>query len=218
MFGRDAEIQAKGSALALLRDEVRGVLDASKELSALYSALTKKDNIRILACIEKIRQSEENAELAREVLGRQLTETGITGFNRSNFLRTAYRVEALSGYVSGVAFRLSQVKLSSTTKKQNVFDDLRDLIDMSVESVQRLNEVLRALLLNPSHAIDLSNSVQELEKKVNDRHRALTIRVLNEVENTKNLLLLKDVVQEIADLVDNCLFATDSLAVLALGL
>ena len=137
--------------------------------------------------------------------------------NREDFLRTAYNVEEMSGYIAGVAFKISQMKFS-TIKKAGIADDLRDLIDMAVESVQRLNEVVRALAINPIHAIDLSNSVQKLERQVDDKYRVLTSKIMSEIDSFKELLLLRDIVQGIEDLVDNCLSATDSITILALGL
>jgi len=217
MFSGEAEIQARRKTLAVLQDEVRRVLDASRELVQLYASVTKNDTAGIQSSLERIRKAEEDAEQLRRMLTRELAEIGTMMINREDFLRTAYNVEEMSGYIAGVAFKLSQVKFASV-KKAGIVDELRDLIDMSVESVQRLNEVVRALGINPIHAIDLSNSVQKLERQVDDKYRLLAIKVMNEVESVKEILLLRDIVQGIEDLVDNCLGATDSITILALGL
>ena len=217
MFSGEAEIQARRKTLAVLQDEVRRVLDASRELVQLYVALTKSDTTGIQSSLERIRKAEEDTEQLRRMLTRELAEIGTMMINREDFLRTAYNVEEMSGYIAGVAFKLSQVKFAGV-KKAGIADELRDLIDMSVESIQRLNEVVRALAINPIHAIDLSNSVQKLERQVDDKYRNLTSKIMNEVDQFKELLLLKDIVQGIEDLVDNCLSATDSITILALGL
>lgn len=217
MFSGEAEIQARRKTLAVLQDEVRRVLDASRELVQLYNALSKNDATGIQSSSERIRKAEEDAEQLRRMLTRELAEIGTMIINREDFLRTAYNVEEMSGHIAGVAFKLSQTKFA-TLKKAGIVDELRDLIDMSVESVQRLNEVVRALAINPIHAIDLSNSVQKLERQVDDKYRTLLSKIMNEVDGVKELLLLKDTVQGIEDLVDNCLSATDSITILALGL
>lgn len=217
MFSGEAEIQARRKTLAVLQDEVRRVLDTSRELVQLYIALSKNDTAAVQSSVEKIRKAEEDTEQLRRMLTRELAEIGTMMINREDFLRTAYNVEEMSGYIAGIAFKISQMKYS-TVKKSGLTDELRDLIDMSVESVQRLNEVVRALAINPIHAIDLSNSVQKLERQVDDKYRSLTSKVMSEVDSVKDLLLLKDVIQGIEDLVDNCLKATDSITILALGL
>lgn len=217
MFSGEAEIQARRKTLAVLQDEVRRVLDTSRELVQLYVALSKNDTTAVQSSLEKIRKAEEDTEQLRRMLTRELAEIGTMMINREDFLRTAYNVEEMSGYIAGIAFKLSQMKYS-TVKKAGLTDELRDLIDMSVESVQRLNEVVRALAINPIHAIDLSNSVQKLERQVDDKYRSLTSKVMSEVDSVKDLLFLKDIIQGIEDLVDNCLKATDSITILALGL
>jgi uncharacterized protein Yka (UPF0111/DUF47 family) len=217
MFSGEAEIQARRKTLAVLQDEVRRVLDASRELVQLYGALQKNDNPAVQGSVERIRKAEEDTEQLRRMLTRELAEIGTMMINREDFLRTAYNVEEMSGYIAGVAFKISQMKYS-TVKKAGIADDLRDLIDMSVESVQRLNEVVRALAINPIHAIDLSNSVQKLERQVDDKYRVVTSKIMSEIDSVKELLLLRDIVQGIEDLVDNCLSATDSITILALGL
>ena len=217
MFSGEAEIQARRKTLAVLQDEVRRVLDTSRELVQLYVALSKNDTTAVQASLEKIRKAEEDTEQLRRMLTRELAEIGTMMINREDFLRTAYNVEEMSGYIAGIAFKLSQMKYS-TVKKAGLTDELRDLIDMSVESVQRLNEVVRALAINPIHAIDLSNSVQKLERQVDDKYRSLTSKLMSEVDSVKDLLFLKDIIQGIEDLVDNCLKATDSITILALGL
>ncbi|MDA4130784.1 MAG: DUF47 family protein [Thaumarchaeota archaeon] len=217
MFSGEAEIQARRKTLAVLQDEVRRVLDASRELVQLFGALQKNDNPAVQGSVERIRKAEEDTEQLRRMLTRELAEIGTMMINREDFLRTAYNVEEMSGYIAGVAFKISQMKYS-TVKKAGIADDLRDLIDMSVESVQRLNEVVRALAINPIHAIDLSNSVQKLERQVDDKYRVLTSKIMSEIDSVKELLLLRDIVQGIEDLVDNCLSATDSITILALGL
>ena len=151
------------------------------------------------------------------MLTRELAEIGTMMINREDFLRTAYNVEEISGFIAGVAYKLSTLKFAGV-KKAGIADELRDLIDMSVESVQRLNEVVRALAINPIHAIDLSNSVQKLERQVDDKYRVMTSKILTEIDSFKDVLILKDIVQGIEDLVDNCLSATDSITILALGL
>ena len=62
-----------------------------------------------------------------------------------------------------------------------------------------MNEVVRALAINPIHSIDLSNSVQKLERQVDDKYRLLMGKVMTEVDSVKELLLLKDIIQGIED-------------------
>src|SRR5579872_3206384 len=131
MFSGEAEIQARRKTLAVLQDEVRRVLDSARDLGQLFSFLVKADQASVTSTLEKIHKAEEDAEQLRRMLTRELAEIGTMMINREDFLRTAYNVEEMSGYIAGVAFKISQMKYS-TVKKAGIADDLRDLIDMSV--------------------------------------------------------------------------------------
>ena len=93
MFSGEAEIQARRKTLAVLQDEVRRVLDTSRELVQLFVALSKNDNPAVQASLEKIRKAEEDTEQLRRMLTRELAEIGTMMINREDFLRTAYNIE-----------------------------------------------------------------------------------------------------------------------------
>ena len=58
---------------------------------------------------------------------------------------------------------------------------------MVVESIFKLNEMARALSINPSSTIELAQEVQNIERKVDNSYRKVVIKALNEIPNTKDL-------------------------------
>jgi hypothetical protein len=137
--------------------------------------------------------------------------------NREDILRTAYIIDDIAGYISGIAFRLANMK-PSTLKKASFDDDLKQLVDMVVDAIFKLNEMGRALSINPTTAIDLAQDVQKLERQVDAKYRAVIVKALNEISATKDLLLLKDAVEGIEGMVDKCQEASDSFTILALSM
>ncbi|MEO9363317.1 MAG: DUF47 domain-containing protein, partial [Nitrososphaera sp.] len=59
MYSGELEIQAKRKALAILQDEISKILGSSRDLSMLTSSLIKDDNNDMQACLERMRNSEE---------------------------------------------------------------------------------------------------------------------------------------------------------------
>ena len=58
---------------------------------------------------------------------------------RENVLRTAYIIDDIAGYISGIAFRLYSMKISSL--KKGKFDiDLKELVSMVVEAIFKLTK------------------------------------------------------------------------------
>ena len=103
-------------------------------------------------------------------------------------------------------------------KKEKIEEDLSELIELAVDQIYKLNEVVRALGGNATVAIDLAHEAQRIERAVDEKYRELTIRVLEEISITKELMLLKDVVEGIEEMSDKCLEVSDSFILLALSL
>lgn len=216
VYSGELEVQAKRKALAVLQDEITKLLNAGRDLSSVYSLLIKGDSKGLQVYLEKMRNTEEDVENLRRKITRDVSEIGNLMMNREDILRTAYLMDEIGGYMSGVAFRLSVLK--PAVLKKDFDSEVQGLIDMVVEELSRLNEMARALSMNPLNAIEIASTVQKLERQVDEKYRALTIKVLNEVSSVKDLLLLKDVLEGIEGMADKCLETADSFTILALSM
>ena len=126
MFSGESESQARRRTLSVLLDESRKVLEASRELSSVFEAVVKNDPKSIESSINKIGEAEDEVEGYRRALTRELAEVGSLLMNREDLLKTAYEIEEIAGYTSGVAFRLSIVDNKSVKKEaiQKQFEEL----------------------------------------------------------------------------------------------
>ncbi|PJB98523.1 MAG: DUF47 domain-containing protein, partial [Nitrosopumilales archaeon CG_4_9_14_0_8_um_filter_34_10] len=59
---------------------------------------------------------------------------------------------------------------------------------------------------------------QKIEREIDIKYRQATIKLLSEVTNTKELLLIKDVIEGIEEMSDKCQRVSDSFILLALSL
>jgi uncharacterized protein Yka (UPF0111/DUF47 family) len=126
-------------------------------------------------------------------------------------------MDDIAGYISGIAFRLANMKISSL-KKGKFDDDLKQLIGMVVDAIFKLNDMARALSINPASTIEIAQEVQKLERRVDSKYRSVIIKALNEISTTKDLLLLKDAIEGIEGMADKCQEAADSFTILALSM
>jgi hypothetical protein len=217
MFSSGSELQARRKTLSILQDQARRVLEAARELSETFPAIVENDQQALNKCTQTIMKAEDDVENLRRQLTRELAELGPMVINREDVLRAAYDIEEIASYISSAAFRLSGFKLKDF-KKTPLLKDLGSVIDLAVEMVHRLNEVVRALTINPSISIDLTNSIQKIERQVDDQYRALSLKLLNELDSFKEVLVLKDIIERVESMADQCLKAADSITVIALSL
>ena len=217
MYSGELEVQAKRKALAVLHDEINRILNSARDLSTLFASIMKGNDKEVQVCLERMTCAEEVIENLRRKITLEVAEIGSLMVSREDVLRTAYIVDDIAGFIAGIAFRLSNIRTSSL-KKGNFDDDLRDLIGMTVDAIFKLNEMARALSINPASVIELAQVVQKLERQIDAKYRSIIIKVLNELEVTKDILLLKDVVEGVEGMADKCQEASDSITILALSM
>jgi len=217
MYSGELEVQAKRKAIAVLQDEINRILNASRSLATLPDLMLKKNKSEIKSTLEQIETIEEEVESLRRKITRDVADVGGLIINRENLLNTAYTMDEIAGYITGIAFKLSNIK-PSTLKLADFGKDLTDLIELVVDEVYKLNEIIRSLNSNAASSIELAQDTQKIEREIDTKYRQLTIKVLDEISNTKELLLVKDVIEGIEEMADKCQSVSDSFILLALSL
>jgi hypothetical protein len=217
MYSGELEVQAKRKAIAVLQDEINRILNASRELASLTESLMKKDKKAVKNTLEQISTIEEEVENLRRKITREVADVGGLIMNRENLLNTAYTMDEIAGYITGIAFKLSNVKIT-TLKSSKLDKDISELISLVVDEVYKLNEIIRSLNTNTANAIELAQETQTIEREIDIKYRDATIKLLNEVTDPKELLLIKDVIEGIEEMSDKCQRVSDSFILLALSL
>lgn len=217
MYSGELEVQAKRKALAVLHEEINSILNAARDLFSLTESMINGSDGNMDSSIMHMRKTEVDVENLRRKMTRAVSEIGTLMVYREDVLRTAYIIDDIAGYINGIAFRLYNIKITSI--KKGKFDlDLKELVNMVVEAIFRLNEMARALSMNPERTIEMGQEVQQLEKKIDETYRKVIVKALNEIPNVKDLILLKDIVEGIEGMADKCQAASDSLTILALSM
>ena len=217
MYSGELEVQAKRKAIAVLQDEINRILNAARSLATLPELMMKKNKTEIKHTIEQIVNIEDEVESLRRKITRDVADVGGLIMNRENLLNTAYTMDEIAGYITGISFKLSNIK-PATLKTAKLDEDITELIELVVDQVYKLNEIIRSLNADSSKSIDLAQETQKIEREIDTKYRQITIKILTEITNTKELLLIKDVVEGIEEMADKCQEVSDSFILLALSI
>ena len=217
MYSGELEVQAKRKAIAILQDEINRILNASRVLSTLPNMLVNKDKTGIKGALEQISSIEEEVEDLRRKITRDVADVGGLILNRENILNTAYTMDEISGYITGFSFKLSNIKVS-TIKTSHLEKDLTELIELVVDEIYKLNEIIRSLNVDATKSIELAQETQKIERDIDTKYRVMSITALDEITETKELLLMKDIIEGIEEMADKCQEVSDSFILLALSL
>ena len=217
MYSGELEVQAKRKAIAVLQDEINRILNAGRVLSTLPQLLVKKDTRGVKDSLEQISTIEEEVGNLRRKITRDVSDVGGLIMNRENLLNTSYTMDEIAGYITGISFKLSNIK-TKTLKIKNLEKELTELIELVVDEIYKLNEIIRSLNSDSAKSIELAQETQKIEREIDIKYRKMTIMVLDEISDTKELLLIKDVIEGIEEMADKCQEVSDSFILLALSL
>jgi predicted phosphate transport protein (TIGR00153 family) len=217
MYSGELEVQAKRKAIAVLQDEINRILNAGRVLSALPRMLVNKDTAGVKDALDQISSIEEEVENLRRKITRDVSDVGGLIINRENLLNTSYTMDEIAGYITGISFKLSNLKIK-TLKTKNLDKELTELIELVVDEIYKLSEIIRSLNTDSAKSIELAQETQKIERNIDIKYRKMTIVALNEISTTKELLLIKDVIEGIEEMADKCQEVSDSFILLALSL
>ena len=217
MYSGELEVQAKRKAIAVLQDEINRILNAGRALSTLPGMIVKKDKTGIKDTLEQISTIEEEVENLRRKITRDVADVGGLIMNRENLLNTAYTMDEIAGYITGIYFKLSNVKVS-TLKTEKLEHELTELIELVVDEIYKLNQIIRTLSTDSAKSIELAQETQKIEREIDTKYRLLSIKAMNKISDTKELLLVKDIIEGIEEMADKCQEVSDSFILLALSL
>ena len=217
MYSGELEVQAKRKAIAVLQDEINRILNAGRALTTLPGMIVKKDKTGIENTLEQISTIEEEVENLRRKITRDVADVGGLIMNRENLLNTAYTMDEIAGYITGIYFKLSNVKVS-TLKSEKFEHELTELIELVVDEIYKLNQIIRTLSTDTAKSIELAQETQKIEREIDTKYRVLSIKAMNKIDDTKELLLVKDIIEGVEEMADKCQEVSDSFILLALSL
>lgn len=216
MYSGELEVQAKRKTIAILQEETNKILNLSRELAVMTDAIFLDNKDGIKESSYKMNILENDILILRKQITREVIAIGSLMTYREDLLRTAYFVDEISGYISGISFRLSNIEPKII--KQNFELEMKNMVDIIIDVIFKINEMSRTLTIKPEHTIELASEVQRIEMEVDKKYREVTIKALDHITSLKDLILFKDTIEGIEGMVDKCQQASNSFTILALSI
>jgi uncharacterized protein len=216
MYSGELEVQAKRKTIAILQEVTNKILNLSRELAVMADAVILDNKDGIKESSYKMNILENDILILRKQITREVIAIGSLMTYREDLLRTAYFVDEISGYISGISFRLSNIEPKII--KQNFELELKSMVDIIINVIFKINEMSRTLTIKPENTIELASEIQRIEMEVDKKYREVTIKALDKITSQKDLILFKDTIEGIEGMVDKCQQASNSFTILALSI
>jgi predicted phosphate transport protein (TIGR00153 family) len=218
VFPVETEERVKRRALSVCQDHLRRVMDISRKISQMVDFFVKGDKNSARDLLADIKKSEEDVDVARRAVSRELAEIGAILLNREDFLRFTNLTSEIADFCEGVAFRLLEIMEKGWKVPTDIKEGLVKLSDAVFETVSKLRETTMTLNYGSSKALEKAREVETAERIVDDLYGELEVMIINSNMEIPPMLLLRDVVQILEDAADKAEDASDAARILAFTL
>ena len=215
VFPVETEERVKRRALNVSRDHLRQVVDISRKISHLVAVFVKGDKKTAQELFADIKKAQNDVDIARRIVSRELTEIGAILMSREDFLRFTNLTSEIADFCEGIAFRLVQIMERGWKVPNRIQEDLIKLSDAVFDTISRLRDTVMTLNYGASKSREKAREVEAAERIVDGLYRQLEVDIIDSKMNLPPMILLWDVVQLMEDAADKAEDASDAARILA---
>ena len=216
VFPVETEERVKRKALSVSRDHLREVVDISRKISQLVTVFVNGDKNLARELFADIKKAQNDVDVARRVVSRELAEIGAILMSREDFLRFTNLTSEIADYCEGIAFRLLQIMERGWKVPKEIKEDLIELSDAVFYTISKLRETVMTLNYGTSKALEKTREVEAAERVVDGLYRQLEVDIIDSKMDLPPMFLLWTVVQHLEDAADKAKDASDAARILAL--
>jgi len=216
VFPVETEERVKRKALNVSRDHLREVVDISRKISQLVTVFVNGDKNLAQELFADIKKAQNEVDIARRNVSRELAEIGAILMSREDFLRFTNLTSEIADYCEGIAFRLLQIMERGWKVPKEIKEDLIKLSDAVFDTIFKLRETVMALNYGTAKALEKTREVDAAERVVDEIYRQLEVNIIDSKMDLPPMFLLLTVVQHLEDAADKAKAASDAARILAL--
>jgi len=216
VFPVETEERVKRRALDVSRDHLREVVDISRKISQLVTVFVNGDKNLAQELFDDIKKAQNDVDIARRNVSRELTEIGAILMSREDFLRFTNLTSEIADYCEGIAFRLLQIMERGWKVPKEIKEDLINLSDAVFDTIFKLRETVMTLNYGTAKALEKTREVDAAERVVDEIYRQLEVNIIDSKMEFPPMFLLLTVVQHLEDAADKAKAASDAARILAL--
>jgi len=216
VFPVETEERVKRKALDVSRDHLREVVDISRKISQLVTVFVNGDKNLAQELFADIKKAQNEVDIARRNVSRELAKIGAILMSREDFLRFTNLTSEIADYCEGIAFRLLQIMERGWKVPKEIKEDLIKLSDAVFDTIFKLRETVMALNYGTAKALEKTREVDAAERVVDEIYRQLEVNIIDSKMDLPPMFLLLTVVQHLEDAADKAKAASDAARILAL--
>jgi len=213
----ETEATARRRILNLCQDNARILVEVVRKLALMIDSIADKQNENAKRQYKEMLGTVEQSGKMRSNLLEEVATLGLFLMNREDFLRLTFRLSEIIDTAEGVAFRFASALEKKIPLESKFMNGISQLSGLVLEEATKMRETLMSLTFNPSKALEMATTVEEIERKIDATYRVLDVEILTSKTSVPALLVLKDIVERLEKTADLMIDALDQIRVLAIS-
>jgi uncharacterized protein Yka (UPF0111/DUF47 family) len=215
VFPVESEDRSMRNLLMLCQDHVRLAVESYRKVLAIVDILTKKEGVSE-GLMDSIKTITNEANTIKTALIKELHEVGGVLINRDDFFRLISTFGDIMDEIKGTAARLIETEKRGWTLTDDVAKGILELADLAFDSLIKLREAMMSLGFNSDKSIGFTRQIDDIEKKFDERYVDVQMSVVTSSMELPAILILKDTVNLMENMVDKVRDASDHIRIIAL--
>jgi uncharacterized protein Yka (UPF0111/DUF47 family) len=206
----------KRRILEVCQSQARTIVDIVRELALMVDSVAEKKPRATKTHYEGMLKLIADNDKLRTTLLEEVASVGSLLVSREDFMGLMSRMTTIADYAEALGFRLMGAMERNWKIEKKHIQSLSEIMSLVLSEVTRMKETLHSLGFDPDKAVELSRSVEELERKIDVNSRNLGFEILSGKLSLQEVFLLRDIVERAERMADLGVEVVDLIRVIAL--
>jgi len=216
-FPLETEAAIRRRMYEICQNHARNAVEITRELTLMIDGVKEGKHKSAREHYQAmLKLLDESGKSKTNLLG-EVASVGSLLISREDFMRLIFGVEEIADYAEGVGFRLVGILDRKWRFDKKYIARISDLASLVLEEITRLRETILSLSFSPSKAMELTRTVEEVERKIDSNYRTLDIEILDAKMPMQSVLILRDIVEHLERIADLAVDVADLVRVLAIS-
>lgn len=215
VFPVETEDRTMRNLLMLCQDNARLIVEAFRKILAITDALVKKEGIAAGYTNDIQSIMKESSEI-KATLIKELHEIGGVLVSREDFFRLISSFGDIMDHINSVGQRFYEMEKRGWEVPEGTAEKVIEVADLAFDSLIKLREAMMSLGFNSEKSIGFTREIDELERKVDTIHVQVEMDIIASDAPFPTIIMLKDTINQIEELVDTVRDASDLIRIIAL--
>ena len=215
VFPVETEDRTMRNLLMLCQDNSRLLVEAFRKILAITDALVKKEG-NTAGYTDDIQSIMKESSEIKATLINELHEIGGVLVSREDFFRLISSFGDIMDHINSIGQRFYEMEKRGWEVPEGTAEKVIEVADLAFDSLIKLREAIMSLGFNSEKSIGFTKEIDELERKVDTIHVQVEMDIIASKAPFPTIIILKDTINQIEELVDTVRDASDLIRIIAL--